>query len=157
MALVVEDGSGVSGADTFATVAEFDADCLSYFGASVSGTDPVKEAALRRAFVFMGALPWVSGLWPIFGGVIPAPVRIAQSVLARVEAQKVGALSPDVTLAGGKVLTEVKGVKWQVLGDAATVEESRPVVTMAMDLLKPWLAVNPAQDKHLPFVLRSIG
>lgn len=157
MALTVEDGSGVSGADTFATVADLDADCIAYFGATIPDDGANLEAALRRAFAFMAALPWVAGAWPVFGGAIPAQVRIAQSVLARAEAKKPGVLSPSVTLAGGKVLTEVKGVRWQVLGDAATVEESRPVVTMAMDLLKPWLAVNPAQDKYVPFGLRSFG
>lgn len=157
MTLTVEDGTGVTGADSFATAAEFDAHCLAYFGASVSGTDALKEAALRRAWVFMAALDWKAGLWPLFGGQIPEPVKLAQGVLARVEFQSAGALSPDVMLSGRKVLTEVKGIKWQVVGDAATVEQSRPVVTMAMDLLRPYLAVDPARDKPQSLGFRSVG
>lgn len=157
MALVIEDGTGVTGADSFATAAEFDAHCLAYFGASVSGADLAKEAALRRTFVFMAALEWLPGLWPTFGGSIPAQVKLAQSVLARAEAGKVGILSPQITLAGQKVLTEVKGVRWEVIGDKATVEASRPVVTMAMDLLRPYLAIDPARDAPMAFGFRSIG
>lgn len=157
MALVIEDGSGVTGADSFNTVAECTAHAIAYFGASLSGSDAMKESALRRAWVYMSALDWLPGLWPTFGGTIPEPVKVAQSVLARAEFKKAGALSPEVTLAGQKVLTEVKGIRWTVVGDANTVEQSRPVVTMAMDLLRPYLTIDPARDKPLSLGFRSIG
>jgi hypothetical protein len=130
---------------------------VAYFGSSLSGSDTEKEAALRRAYLFMSALDWKAGLWPTFGGTIPDAVKIAQSVFARAEFKNVGYLSPEVALSGRKVLTEVKGIKWQVVGDADTVEESRPVVTMAMDLLKPYLATDPARDKPTMMGFRSIG
>lgn len=157
MPLVLETGAGVAGADSFVTVEQCSAHAVAYFGASLSGNAADKEAALRRAWVFMSALDWRAGLWPTFGGAIPEPVKLAQSVLARVEFKAAGALSPEVALTGRKVLTEVKGIKWQVVGDAATVEQSRPVVTMAMDLLRPYLAIDPARDKPLSLGFRSVG
>ncbi len=157
MALVIEDGSGVTGADSFNTVAECSAHAVAYFGASLSGSDTEKEAALRRAWVYMSALDWLPGLWPTFGGTIPDAVQIAQSVLARAEFKNAGVLSPEVALSGRKVLTEVKGIRWTVVGDANTVEQSRPVVTMAMDLLRPYLATDLARDKPLSLGFRSIG
>ena len=157
MALVIETGAGIVGADSFNTVEACSAHAAAYFGASLSGNTADKEAALRRAWVFMAALDWKAGLWPTFGGTIPDAVKLAQSVLARVEFKAAGALSPEVTLSGRKVLTEVKGIKWQVVGDAATVEQSRPVVTMAMDLLRPYLAIDPARDKPLSLGFRSVG
>lgn len=157
MALTIEDGTGVAGADSFNSVADCSAHAVAYFGASLNGNTADKEAALRRAWVFMGALEWLPGLWPTFGGTIPAAVKLAQSVLARAEFKAVGALSPEVALAGRKVLTEVSGIKWSLVGDAATVEQSRPVVTMAMDLLRPYLAIDPARDRPIGLGIRSLG
>lgn len=157
MTLTIEDGTGVSGADSFIEIADFDADMVAYFGAAMTGTDPVKEAALRRAWVAMMGLQWLDGVWPLFGGDIPDQVKLAQSIMARSELTTPGSLSPSVTLAGQKVLTEVKGIRWTVLGDVNTVEQSRPVVTMAMDLLRPWLAIDPSRDAPIGLGFRSVG
>lgn len=146
MTLTIEDGTGVTGADSFVDVSECSAHAVAYFGASLGGSDAMKEAALRRAWVFMSALEWEEDLWPTFGGAIPEPVKLAQSVLARVEFQNVGALSPEVTVSGRKVLTEVKGIKWEVLPGTNSVEAARPVITMAADLLAPYLVRNPAKS-----------
>lgn len=157
MALTIENGTGVAGADSFNTVEQCSAHAVAYFGASLSGNAADKEAALRRAWVFMSALDWLPGLWPTFGGTIPAPVKLAQSVFARAEFKAAGFLSPEIAMTGRKVLTEVDGVKWSVIGDAATVEQSRPVVTMAFDLLRPWLAVDLARDRPVGLGLRALG
>lgn len=146
MTLTIEDGTGVTGADSFNTVDECSAHATAYFGHSLSGSPADKEAALRRAFVVMSGLQWLPDLWPTFGGTIPEPVKLAQSVFARVEFQNPLSLSPDVAVSGRKVLTGVKGITWEVIGKTATVEGSRPVVTMAMDLLRPYLAVDPSRD-----------
>lgn len=157
MTLTIEDGTGVTDADSFNTVAEFTAHVEAYFGESLSESDATKESAMRRAWVFMTALEWLPGLWPTFGGSIPSQVKLAQSVLARVELGSVNALSPSVTLTGQKVLTGLDSMKWEVIGDANTVEQSRPVVTMAMDLLRPYLAIDPARDRPIGLGIRSIG
>lgn len=137
MALVIEDGSGVTGADSFNTVAECTAHAVAYFGASLSGSDTMKESALRRAFVVMGALSWADGVaFPTFGGTIPEAVKLAQSILAREEFKAVNALSPVVTPSQQKVLTGVGAISWEAKGAAPTVDNARPVVTMALDVLK---------------------
>jgi len=157
MTLTIEGGSDVTGADSFVTIAEFDGAMVAYFGAEVTGTDPIKEAALRRAWVAMMGFEWLPGLWKTFGGTIPDKVKLAQSILARSEAASPGSLSPSVTLAGQKVLTEVKGIRWTLTGDASTVEQSRPVVTMAMDLLRDYLAYDTARDIPVGLGFRSVG
>lgn len=140
MTLTIEDGTGVTGADSFVTVEECSAHAVAYFGASLSGSTADKEAALRRAWVYMAALSWKSDSpWPTLGGTIPEPVKVAQSVFARVEFQNVGALSPNVTRSSNKVLNKAGEIGWSVSHGPNTVEAARPVVTMAMDLLKPYL------------------
>jgi len=146
MTLTVEDGTGVTGADSFNTVDQCSAHAVAYFGQSLNGNTADKEAALRRAWVYMAALQWQADLWPTFGGTIPEAVKIAQSVLARAEFKAVGALSPQVTVSGKKVLNKVGSIGWDVQSGPNTVEAARPVVTMATDLLGPYLAVNPAQS-----------
>lgn len=157
MGLTIEDGTGVAGADSFATLAEFDTACTNYFGAEVDGTDGLKEAGLRRAFVAMSGLEWSAGLWPEFGGEIPDAVKLAQSVFGRVEVLSPLSLSPTITLSGRKVLTAVEGLKWAPIGDQNTVEGSRPVVTMAMDLLRPYLAHDPSKDRSVGLGMMSVG
>lgn len=61
MALVVEDGSIVEGAESYASVADADAFHLSRGNAAWTGTDAVKEAALRRATDYLQAV--YSGAW----------------------------------------------------------------------------------------------
>lgn len=151
MTLIVEDGTGVTNANTFNTVEVCSAHAVLIFGASLSGSTSQKESALVRAFIYMRALDWKAdadgvSLWPTFGGTIPEQVKEAQSVLARAEFRNVAALSPDVTVSGKKVLTQVEGIGWTPQSAPNTVEAARPIVTMAMDLLRPWLARDPARN-----------
>lgn len=155
MALIIENGTGVTGADSFVTVAQFDSYGVDYFGATLAGTNTEKEAALRRSFAYMRGLDWLPDLWPTFGGAIPDVVKIAQSILARTELQKVNALSPTVALQGRKVLNKVDAIGWDVQHGPNTVESARPVVTMAMDFLAPYLARNPAKSGGTFDLVRS--
>lgn len=140
MTLTIENGTGVTGADSFVTVEECSAHAVAYFVTSLHGNDVEKEAALRRAWVYMATLAWKADYpWPTLGGTIPEPVKVAQSVFARVEFQNVGALSPNVTRSSNKVLNKAGEIGWSVSHGPNTVEAARPVVTMAMDLLKPYL------------------
>jgi hypothetical protein len=155
VALTIEDGTGVSGADSFITVGEFDAYGVDYFGASLSGTSAEKEAALRRAFVYMSALDWLPDLWPTFEGTIPNAIKVAQSVFARAELQKPNALSPTVALQGRKVLNKVGEIGWDVSHGPNTIEAARPIVTMGMDFLAPYLKRNPAKSGGTFDLVRS--
>ena len=145
MPLIIENGTGVTGADSFVTVAECEAFALAYFGASLAGSPTAKEGALRRAFVFMSGLRWRADLWPTFGGTIPQGIKNGQHVFARAEFQSVGVLSPSVTLAGAKVLTKVGSLEWTPKDGDNTVEAARPVVTMGFDFIRPWLEYQPGK------------
>jgi len=152
MALTIETGAGVSGADSYITVTECDGFATSFYGAALSGTTADKEAALRRAFRFMDSLPWLGcqvypygqawpryGLWNLLPTVIPQAVKDAQAIFARAELQENGCLQPQVTLANQKVLVQADTLQWQVVGGAG-VAASRATVTAALDRLKPFLA-----------------
>lgn len=155
MALIIENGTGVTGADSFITVVETNADEVAYFGTALAGNNADKEASLRRAFVYMRALDWKPDLWPTFGGTIPEAVKLAQSVLARAEFQKPNALSPTVALQGRKVLNKVDAIGWDVQHGPNTIEAARPIVTMAMDFLAPYLRRNPAKTGGTFDLVRS--
>ena len=131
MTLTIEDGTGVAGADSFVTVAEYEAFVLAYFSETVFAD----EGALRRAFVVMSGLPWKPGVWPTFCETIPAEVKNAQAAIARVEAANPGSLSPVFDKSKAKTLTQVGSIQWTPKGGANTFEAARPIVAMAMDFL----------------------
>lgn len=147
MALIIEDGTGVDGADSYVTSAEYIAFVQDYFGTTVVSDDP----AIRRGFYYMQSLIWKSGLYPLFDGAIPIAVKRAQILFARAEHQSAGVLSPQVATGGQKVLTGVDSLKWTVIGDDPSVEAARPIVTSAFDFLRPYLDYDPARDKSIGF------
>lgn len=151
MPLTIETGAGIVGADSFETVSECEAFSLAYYGQNAAGSTAHKEAALRRAFYYMQALRWKSGLWPTFGGSIPASVKNAQTLFAKAELGQTGILSPQVTTAGQKVLNKVDVMGWEVIGKESGVEASRPVITAAFDFLRPYLDYDPARDKSVGY------
>ena len=115
MALIIETGAGVPGADSYATVAQCEAYATAYYGASLTGSHQAKEAAMRRAAAHMNTLRWkgskahgrAQGLaWPRTGvvdcegveigqGEIPVEVIQAQHEFARAEFLAPGVLSPQ--------------------------------------------------------------
>ena len=151
MALTIEDGTGVTNADSFEAVADCEAFALAYYGSNLTGSPTAKEASLRRAFYYMQALRWKADLWPTFGGVIPQAVKNAQTLFARAEHATAGVLSPEVVTAGQKVLNKVDVIGWEVIGKDAGVEASRPVITAAFDFLRPYLEFDPARDKSIGY------
>ena len=136
MALIIEDGTGVAGADSFETVEECSQFAVDYWGQSLNGSPADKEAAMRRSFVLMSVLPWLPDLWPTFDGEIPDAVKHAQSSIARVEFQSPGSLSPVYNKSQAKTLTAVGSLQWTPKASPNTVEAARPVVTMAIDFLR---------------------
>lgn len=142
MALTIEDGTGVPGADSFATVAEYDATHTALFAHDEHGSTAQKEAALRRAWYYLKSLDWKTDYsFPTLGGTIPADVKTAQVVLAHQELDNVNSLAPSVVPAQQKVLVKVGEIGWKATGQTGT-DAQRAVVTMAMDLLKPYINTN---------------
>lgn len=165
MALTVEDGTNVAGADAYSSVADCSAWAIKYYGHALTGSPDDKEAAIRRAVAYLDGLKWKgtrthgrgqSLAWPR-GGVtdcegltiasdeIPDELIFAQHVLARIEFQSPGALSPSLNL--GAVVKREKVDVIEVEYDTARMQgnadELRQIVTMAMDKIKCLLAVQP--------------
>jgi hypothetical protein len=167
MTLIIEDGSGVPGAESYVTAEELDAFALAYWGAALTGTEAVKEAALRRAGAYLNGLSWMgqktngrdgqSMAWPrawvmdidgypVATDEIPEEVKQAQFILARAEITEAGALSPTVTPSKQKTLVAVEGIRWEAAGAGSTATSARAHVTDAMDRLKGLVrAVGTAQ------------
>src|SRR5690349_15943439 len=99
MALVIETGSIVPGAESFATAAEL----VTYagnFGRVIPADTPTQEALLRRAALEMGAKPWKGrtvspaqtlawpryevclNRFPVPSNTIPAQIKAGQMALA---------------------------------------------------------------------------
>lgn len=99
MALVIEDGSVVPGADSYATAADLVAYAAAY-GKTIPAAAGDQEVLLRRAYLEMSSLAWKgdaasinqSGAWPRYnvclngfdlpGNTIPAKVKSGQMALA---------------------------------------------------------------------------
>jgi hypothetical protein len=142
MALTIETGAGVSGADSFITVAELDAFCTDYFAHTETGSTAQKEAAIRRAWLYLKSLTWKSDYpFPTLGGEIPDDVKTAQGILAHYEKANPNGLQPSVVPGQQKVLNRAGEIGWQVTGQSG-VDAQRAVVTMAADLLKPYVVTG---------------
>lgn len=155
MALTLEDGTGVTGADSFVTAADAAVIEAEYFGAATIADTPAGEAALRRAWVYMSALDWLPDTYVTFGGAIPADVVAAQVVFARFEVAETGFLSPAEALVGRKVLNRAGSIGWDVQRAPLSVDAARPVVTMGFDLLSAYLSRNPSKSGGTKDLLRA--
>lgn len=137
MSLIIENGVGVDGADSFITVEEYNDIKLALFSDHSQGDATHKEAALRRAWYYMKSLDWVAE-YPTFGGTVPSDIKTAQAVLARYEMDNVNGLSPSVVPAQQRVLNRVGEIGWSVTAQSGT-NANRAVILMAQDLLKPFI------------------
>lgn len=169
MALIIEDGTNVAGADAYASVADCSAWADEYWDGSLSGSTSKKEAAIRRAVTYLNGLKWKgkrtygrdqSLAWPRSGvtdceGIsiasdeIPAELIFAQHVLARVEFQKPGALSPSVNLSEvvKREKVDVIEVEYDTSRMQGNADALRKIVTMAMDEIACLLAVQPGGQR----------
>lgn len=141
MALVIEDGSIVPGADSFATLAEF----ITYadnLGLAIPDTTGAQEALLRKAYKAMKGKPWKgrpvsaaqTGAWPRSGvckdgfvipsNVIPEDIKNGQMALsAEVYADEI---DPPHLRKGPVIKNRVEGAVEQQYG-AASKALSTPV------------------------------
>jgi hypothetical protein len=140
--LVIEDGTGVAGADSFITVAELDAIASRYFNAPAHDGPASKEAALRRSFLYLKSLRWRDE-FPTFDGAIPDDVKLAHGVLAYYEGFNPNGLQPNVVPGQQKVLIRVGELSWANTGQSG-VDAQRAKVMMAQDLLEPYLVPKTA-------------
>jgi hypothetical protein len=149
--LTIENGTGVTGADSFITVAELDAYSQAYFNQAAHDGNANKEAALRRVFVYMKGLSWKAAYpWPTMGGTIPDDIKLAQAILAYWEALTPNVLQPNVTPGQLKILTRVGELGWTATGQSGA-DAQRLRVTMALDLLSGYINAN----SNVQFIARA--
>jgi len=162
MALIIENGTGVAGADCYADVTACSAYATAYYGASLNGNNADKEAAIRRATAYLNRLAWKgtrtlgraqSLAWPRTGvtdceglsigaNEIPTDIINAQHELARAEFQSAGVLTPSMSKATATVSSEkvdVIQITYDTDNLTGTIEDARVIVTAAMDKLKCYL------------------
>lgn len=157
MTLVVEDGTNVSGADAYISLADAEALYLDRQGAAWDGTDALKEAAIRRATAYVDSLKFVGQpvngrsqplAWPrknahdrdgedIAQTEVPREVVTATGILAFTELLNPGALTPSVLRTELVKREKVGPIEQEYVGNPGSVEWSRTVVTEAMDILAP--------------------
>jgi hypothetical protein len=105
------------------------------YGPRFSGV-PTGGFAQERAWPRTDACAYGSS---IGSGIIPDAVVQASYFAAYAEAVAPGSLSTTYTPGTAKVLTEVKGIKWEVVGDASEAGAMIPVISAVEGLLAPFL------------------
>jgi hypothetical protein len=119
--------------------------------APTEATDTVAEAALLRASDHI-RYRYVANLAPGYDDTL-AVVEPATYVAAALELATPGFFSKTFTPGEQKVLTEVKGIKWTVVGEASKSNAATPTSTLIEAMFAPYLV-----DQDVPgFMLRSIG
>lgn len=161
MSLTVETGSGSATADALISLAA----CGDYHtargNADWTGTDALKEAAIRRATAYLSNGHQWDGLrshgrsqalaWPRAGVVdfegygipsdeIPVEIVHACAEAALRELVEPGALTPDVVLSDLVKREKVGPLETEYANSAVSVEAHRPVMTIVRDLISPFLA-----------------
>ena len=147
MSLIIEDGSRVTGANSYADVSTVDAYHAARGNAAWTGDDTAKEAAILRAMTYIETLPW-HGVkatqtqpleWPraymedrngyaINADVVPAQVIHAVAEAALREIVTAGATMPDS--ARDDVLTslEVAGAVKLSWASGAPIRPDYPII-----------------------------
>lgn len=180
MAITVEDGSNVTGAEAWADLSAHDAWAVKFHGAASAKSDALKESAIRRTAAYLDALPWKGSKsngrsqalsWPRTGATdaagetiaadeIPAELVTAQHMLTWAEIASPGILNPSVKMAGQKELTAVgSGEKWTLTGaEGDSIDAHRTLVMGAIDKVVGLMIKDPrdVKDRDILF-LRSIG
>ncbi len=166
MALVIEDGTGVSGADSYGTRAGFITHVANYYGGTVADED-ASDVPMRAAFAWLNGQSWKGtktlgrlqvGAWPrtdvtdcdgneIGIAEIPSELIIAQYDLAWAEKQSPELLSPSGSVRDALVTMEKVDVI-QVSYDTSTMSASDALayaqvrVEAAMARIKCFLVGN---------------
>lgn len=156
MALTVEDGTGLTNADSFVTLAAADAYHAAIGNATWTGTDEVKEQAIRRASRFLtDSFKWkgypIKGrdqslAWPRFYvedsegyGIqpdeVPSEVIRATHELALLELITPGTMTPTVTLSARVKREKVGPLEVEYLNAGVDAWADRPVVTKVIDMV----------------------
>ncbi|KNY21588.1 DnaT-like ssDNA-binding protein [Methylobacterium sp. ARG-1] len=159
MSLIVEDGTGLPEAESYASVETADAYHQARGNAAWTGDDAAKEAALRRGTEYLDGLyrtRWLGQMstfdqglaWPrayarVPGGYLPsdtlpkALVRACCEVALR-ELQTPGGLTPDI-FPGERVVSETVDVLEVEYADGGAPTDVLPVIVAVERIVAPLL------------------
>lgn len=159
--LVVEDGSGVTGANTYAAAATVDTYHVNLGNSAWTGTDDAKAAAILRGMRFLEAQPWKGFKedadnaleWPRTGVVdrngyeidtdeIPQGVINALCEAALVELGSAGALRSSLARGGQVVREKVDVLETEYAAGAPAVTLYQTVLFELRGLVKSANAVG---------------
>lgn len=167
MALTVETGSGLSTSDALVSVSAADAYHAALGNAAWTGTDSLKEEAIRRATVFLSNGYRWDGLrtngrsqalaWPRSGCVdaeghgiqpneIPAEVVKACSEIALRELASPGSMSPDVVKADAVKREKVGPIETEYTAVSTSAFDHRPTLLLVGEMLAPFIASRSGSD-----------
>lgn len=162
MALVVEDGTGLSNADALISRADFEAYATArgYVTSSYDGDDDI-DPAIRRASAYLNAFTWkgykLNGRdqtmsWPRTGVLdgedltvpsdeVPREVEQASAEAAWYELS-VGPLSPSLVLTDRVKREKIGSIETEYMDSGTSVDAARPVVMKIRDLVQGLLAMG---------------
>lgn len=105
--------------------------------APTAADDAVAEAALLRGTDYI-QYRYVANLLPGYDGTL-AVVEPATYEAANLELATPGFFTKTYTPGEQKVLTEVKGIKWTVIGDASKPGSAQPASTLIEAMFAPYI------------------
>jgi hypothetical protein len=158
--LIVEDGSGMTNADAFISVAFADEYHTAMGNPTWTGEDTLKEAAIRRATAFLSnsyqwqgykrqgrpqslAWPRVDVVdregWGVAFDAVPIEIQKATAEIALRELVSPGSMNPDF-LATDQVKREKVGqLEVEYLNANTSAQSARPVLLIVQDIIGPLL------------------
>lgn len=163
MALTVEDGTGLTGADAMISVTYADTYHGDRGNSTWTGTDAVKEAAIRRASFFMTnsyrwkgypingrdqAMAWPRSYvtdgegYPVASNAVPAEVQQACAEIALRELVSAGSMTPDYTPSERVKREQVGPLSVEYDLSRPDAEAVRPVLLIVRDLIGGLLATT---------------
>lgn len=167
MALIVEDGSGMTNADAFISVAYADAYHTAMGNTTWTGVDALKEGAIRRATAFLSnsyqwqgykrqgrpqALAWprvdvvdCEG-WGVAFDAVPVEIQKATAEVALRELVTPGSMNPDVVASEQVKREKIGQLEVEYLNANTSAQAARPILLIVQDIIGPLLrkgAGNP--------------
>ena len=145
MALVIEDGSGIENADSFADATAYRAWVLKYFNETVTDDEAAIEAAIHRTVAYMNTLNWLGTqdhelCFPRDSATaIPKAVINAQHAFTKAELETPNALSPSIQGGNQSVLKKAGDIEFEIIQSTGN---ERVNINMAMDFINPLIVSN---------------
>ncbi len=156
MALIVEDGSGMTNADAFISVAYADTYHAAMGNTTWTGAEPLKEGAIRRATAFLSnsyewqgykrqgrpqALAWprvdvvdCEG-WGVDFASIPVEIQKATAEVALRELVSPGSMNPDFTQSEMVKREKIGQIEVEYLNSSTNADAQRPVLLVVRDMI----------------------